>query len=183
VSRKCTRALLTFFAFGALLCHSAAAIHQEPNGHLTADSGRSSLVEVRGKKRALLLVLRAGVVDTEDNERPIIELALKSEPDDRRYRLVYGTLGKRLNVYIRKYRSMTPASQVRDADYIILFNLLEYRTILNTTYPYGELFVVVKGSPDEQTPARIVWKSKKVQWAGDAVNDLIKQLRIVRGEM
>jgi hypothetical protein len=156
---------------------------QDQNGLLSTNPVRGSLMDIRGKKRALLLVLRLGVVDTEDNERPIIELALKSEPNDTRYRLVYGTLGKRLNVYIRKYRSMTPATQVRDADYIILFNLLEYRTILNTTYPYGELFVVIKGSPDDQTPPRIVWKSKKVQWAGDAVNDLIKQMRIVRGEV
>ena len=78
---------------------------------------------------------------------------------------------------------MTAVTEVTDADYVILFNLLEYRTVLNTTYPYGELFVVIKGSPETQTPPRIVWKSRKVQWAGDAVSDLIKQLRTVRGEM
>jgi hypothetical protein len=42
--------------------------------------------------------------------------------------------------------------------------------------------VIVKGSPENQKPPRIVWKAKKVLWAGDAISDLIKDLKMVRGE-
>jgi len=141
-----------------------------------------SLAEVREKKRALLLVFRSGVIDTTDNDRAMIEFALKADPQNRRYRLAYETIASKLNHYIRKYKSMTAVEQLSEADYIIFFNLLEYRRILNTTYPYGELFVIVKGTAD-QTPPHVVWKSKKIQWAGDAVNNLIKDLKSIRGEV
>jgi hypothetical protein len=137
---------------------------------------------VREKKRALLLVLRSGVIDTTDSDRAMIEFALKADPQNRRYRLAYETIASKLNNYIRKYKSMTAAAQLNDADYIIFFNLLEYRRILNTTYPYGELFVIVKGTAAETRP-HVVWKSKKIQWAGDAVNNLIKDLKSIRGEV
>jgi len=140
------------------------------------------LAEVREKKRALLLVFKSGVIDTADNDRPIIEFALKADPQNRRYRLAYETIASKLNRYIRKYKSMTAAAQLSDADYIIFFNLLEYRRILNTTYPYGELFVILKGTA-AQTRPHVVWKSKKIQWAGDAVNNLIKDLKSIRGEV
>ncbi len=181
--RKCKRALLTVFAFCALLHYCLAAIPQEQSRFLAEDSSGSSLLEVRGKKRALLLVFKSGILDTHDIDRPIIELALKSDPKDRRYWFTYATLAKKLNAYIKKYKSMTAVDQLSDADYIVLFNLLEYRTVLNTTYPYGELFVVVKENPETKMPPRIIWKSRKVQWAGDAARDLIKEFRTVRGEM
>ena len=41
--------------------------------------------------------------------------------------------------------------RIADADYIIYFNVVEYRKILDTVYPYGELFVIVKGSPQQLT--------------------------------
>jgi hypothetical protein len=140
------------------------------------------LAEVRGKKRGLLLVSKSGVVTTGDNERAIIEFALKTDPGNRRYRLAYETIAKKLNRYIHKYKSMTAVTQLSDADYVIFFDLLEYRRILNTPYPYGELFVILKGTA-AQTRPHVVWKSKKIQWAGDAVNDLIKDLKTTRGEV
>jgi hypothetical protein len=140
-------------------------------------------VEVRDKKRALLLVFRSGVIDTQDNERAIIDFALKADPQNRRYRLAYETIAEKLNSYIRKYKSMTAASRLSDSDYIIFFNVLEYRRVLNSMYPYGELFVIVKGTPAAQTPPHVVWKSRKIQWAADAVKELIKELRMNRGEV
>jgi hypothetical protein len=146
-------------------------------------SESDSLLEVRDKHRALLIVFRSGVLDASDNEHTIIDQVLKADPEPRGRNLwVYGVLAKRLNSYIRKYKSLTAAHDLSDADYVIYFNLIEYRRILNTIYPYGELFVIVKGSPENQKPPRIVWKAKKVLWAGDAISDLIKDLKMVRGE-
>ena len=65
---------------------------------------------------------------------------------------------------------------------MIFFNVVEFRRILNTFYPYGELYVIVKGSPEELKPPRVVWRAKKVLFAEDAIGDLIKDLKAVRGE-
>jgi hypothetical protein len=144
---------------------------------------RKTLAEVRDKRRALLMVFRSGVLDATNNERAIVDQVLKADPEPKgRNRWVYGQIAKRLNDYIRKYRSLTPATELSEADYVIYFNLIEFRRILNVIYPYGELFVIVKESPETHTPGRVIWKAKKVLWAGDAINDLIKDLKNVRGE-
>ena len=179
---KASYVVITIIAIFALSCHIDAAIPQGQPGPISANSDRNSLAEVRAKKRALLLVFRSGVIDSGDNDRAVIEFALKADPQSKRYRLTYDIIAQRLNRYIIKYKSMSAAAQLGDADYIIFFNLLEYRRILNVTYPYGELFVIVKGDPSVQQPPRVIWKAKKVQWAGDAVRDLLKEFRVLRRE-
>lgn len=162
-----------------LLTHWHPVLPQEP----PPVSRLSALAEVRDKKRALLMVFRAGVLDASNNEQAIIDQVLKADPEPKgRNRWVYGQIANKLNSYIRKYHSLTAANELSDADYVIYFNLIEFRRILNVTYPYGELFVIVKGSPATQTPPRVIWKAKKMLWAGDAINDLIKDLKNLRGE-
>ena len=163
-----------------ILLQSIAGLPQAPTS--PAES-TNSLIEVRDKHRALLVVFRSSVLDASDNERAIIDQVLKADPRPRgRYQWVYGQIAKKLNAYIRKYQSLTAATDLGDADYVIYFNLIEYRRILNTMYPYGELFVIVKGSPETKTPPRVVWKAKKILWAGDAIGNLIKELKTLRGE-
>jgi len=165
---------------GFIMLQSVLGLPQVP---ATSDEPTSSLVEVRDKHRALLVVFRSNILDASDNERAIIDQVLKADPHPRgRYQWVYGQLAKKLNDYIRKYRSLTAAQDLSDADYVIYFNLIEFRRILNTVYPYGELFVIVKGSPETNKPPRVVWKAKKILWAGDAIGSLIKELKTLRGE-
>jgi hypothetical protein len=167
-------ALLLCCAFSAFPQNRSSNSNEHPEG---------SLSEIRDKQRALLVVFKSGVVDASDNERTIIDEVLKADPVPRgRNQWVYGQLAKKLNAYIRKYRSLTAARELSDADYVISFNLIEYRRILNTLYPYGELFVIVKGSPETKKPPRVIWRAKKILWAGDAIGDLIKQLKNIRGE-
>jgi hypothetical protein len=156
---------------------------QKPDSTTASDTGINSLEEVRDKRNALLVVFRSRILEAGNRERAIIEDVLKADPEPRgSYRSVYGQIAKKLNSYIRKYRSLSPAQRLRDADYVIFFNIVEYRQVLNATYPYGELFVIVKGSPETQLPPRVVWKAKKILWAGDAINDFIKDLKTLRGE-
>lgn len=163
-----------------ILLQSASGLAQERS---TSDEPTGSLVEVRDKRRALLLVFRSSVLDASNNERAIIDQVLKADPQPKgRYQWVYGQLAKKLNAYIRKYQSLIAAQDLSDADYVIYFNLIEYRRILNTVYPYGELFVIVKGSPETQKPPHVIWRAKKILWAGDAISSLIKELKTVRGE-
>ena len=158
-----------------LLYFSTAA--QEPLG------GSNSLAEVRDKRNVLLVVFKSRVIDVDDRERGIIEDVLKADPEPKgRYRWVYSQLAAKLNKYARKYRSLSAARELSEADYVIFFNVVEFRRILNTIYPYGELFVIVKGSPEKLKPPRIVWKAKKVLFAEDAIGDLIKDLKTLRGE-
>jgi hypothetical protein len=148
-----------------------------------ADS--SSLTEVRDKRSALLVVFKSRVIDVDeaDRERAIIDDVLKADPNPKgRYRWVYTQLARKLNNYINKYKSLSAASELSDADYVIFFNVVEFRRILNTPYPYGELFVIVKGSPEKLKPPRVVWRARKVLYAEDAIGELIKDLKAIRGE-
>ena len=176
---KFQRLIKITFISSLVLVYSLTVLPQVRETSASPDS----LSEVRDKRRALLLVFRSGIVDASDSDHTIIDQVLKADPEPKgRNRWVYGVLAKKLNSYIRKYKSLTAASDLSDADYVIYFNLIEYRRILNTIYPYGELFVIVKGSPETQKPPRIVWKARKILWAGDAISDLIKQLKTLRGE-
>ena len=159
-----------------VLCFSAVA--QAP----VADG--NSLAEVRDKHSALLVVFKSRVIDASDSERAIIDDVLKADPYPKgRYRWVYTQLAQKLNKYIHKYKSLSAARELSDADYVIFFNVVEFRRILNTPYPYGELFVIVKGSPETLKPPRVVWRARKVLYAEDAISDLIKDLKAIRGEI
>lgn len=143
----------------------------------------NSLEEVRDKRNALLVVFKSRVLEVGDRERAIIEDVLKANPHPNgRNRWVYSQLARKLNKYIRKYKSLSPATELADADYVIFFNVVEFRRVLNTHYPYGELFVIVKGSPETLKPPRIIWRAKKMLFAEDAIGDLIKDLKAIRGE-
>lgn len=169
---KALAPILLVFVF----CFSAAA--QDP----ATESG-NSLAEVRDKRSALLVVFKSRVLDASDRDRAIIEDVLKADPQPRgRYQWVYGQLARKLNKYIEKYKSLSAARRLSEADYVIFFNVVEFRRILNTPYPYGELFVIIKGSPETLTPPRVVWKAKKVSFADDAIGDLIRDLKAIRGE-
>ena len=158
-----------------LFCFSSPA--QEPL------AGNNSLAEVRDKQSALLVVFKSRVIDANDRERAIIDDVLKADPKPKGgYRWVYSQLARKLNKYIRKYKSLSAAKELSEADYVIFFNVVEFRRILNTVYPYGELFVIVKGSPETLKPPRVVWRARKVLFAEDAIGDLIKDLKAIRGE-
>ena len=143
----------------------------------------NALEEVRDKRNVLLVVFKSRVIDVGDRERAIIDDVLKADPEPKgRYRWVYSQLAAKLNKYMRKYKSLSATTELSEADYVIFFNVVEFRRILNTIYPYGELFVIVKGSPEKLKPPRIVWKARKVLFAEDAIGDLIKDLKVLRGE-
>lgn len=164
--------LLVFFIY-----FPAAA--QEP----VSVNDANTLEEVRDKRSALLVVFKSRVLDVSDREGAIIEDVLKADPSPSgRFRWVYSQLARKLNNYIRKYRSLHAANELSEADYVIFFNVVEFRRILNTFYPVGELFVIVKGSPETQKPPRIVWRAKKMLIAEDAIGALIKDLKTIRGE-
>ena len=166
-----------------VLATCVCAVAQEPGARLQSAHAGGALGEVRDKHRALLVVFRSRVIDASGNERAIIEDVLRADPRPRgRFRWVHTQIARKLDKYAQKYRSLFPADGLADADYVIYFNVVEFRRILDSVYPYGELFVIVKGSPEEPKPPRIVWRANKVLFAEDAIGNLIKELKAVRGE-
>jgi hypothetical protein len=163
-----------------LICCSSVA--QEPSDEAPSPPA-NSLEEVREMRSALLVVFKSRILDVSDRERAIIQDVLKADPEPTsRYRWVYSQIAQKLNKYIRKYKSLTAADALAEADYVIYFNVVEYRRILYSYYPYGELFVIVKGSPETLKPPRVVWRTKKMSFAQDAIGALIKDLKLLRGE-
>jgi hypothetical protein len=170
---KQTRFILLVLLVLACCCAAAA---QQDHSQKTAHAGHR-LGELLNKRRVLLVVFRSRVVDVSENrERAIIEDVLKAD------RWVYNTMAGKLNKYMDQYGSLTAAEGLADAEYVIYFNVVDFRRILDTVYPYGELFVIVKGEPQQLKPPRIVWRANKVRYAGDVIGDLIKDLKTVRGE-
>lgn len=166
-----------------VLATCVAATAQDAGARLQSAHAGSALVELRDKRRALLVVFRSRVVDASGNERAIIEDVLKADPLPKgRFRWVHSQIARKLDKYMKRYGSTIPAKDLADADYVIYFNVVEFRRILDTVYPYGELFVIVKGTPEELKPPRVVWRAKKVLFAEDAIGNLIKELKAVRGE-
>ena len=115
-----------------LVCFSAAA--QQPVGESAPQPlGVNSLWEVRDMRTALLVVFKSRVLDVTDRERAIIQDVLKANPHPKgRYRWVYTQLAKKLNKYINKYGSLIAARELSDADYVIFFNVVEFRRVLDT---------------------------------------------------
>ena len=142
-----------------------------------------SLSELRSKSRVMLVVTRSLVVDTRDPAKALVSQAYNADPRaKRRHRYAFNTIARKLNKYIKKYGGMSAAGEVGDAEYLLVFNLLEYKIILGRAYPYGEMYVVLNQPPDSPTPPRLLWKAHKVLWAEDAVGEFIRELKVVRGE-
>jgi hypothetical protein len=81
-----------------------------------------------------------------------------------------------------KYRSISAAREISSAEFIIIFNLLEYRMPLGRPYAYGEMFVILNDRSGAGQP-RIIWKTRKSPvTVEDAINELIRDLKDARGE-
>src|SRR5215470_10873752 len=122
--RKQIRFILPAFLLIAA-CYFALA--QDIDGGIRPNQPASALTEVRDKHRALLVVFRSRVVDVSDGERAIIDDVLKADPHPKgRNRWVYSQIAAKLNKYIQKYKNLSAADGLADADYVIYFNVVEF---------------------------------------------------------
>ena len=179
---RCAKAFLLLLLFGLLSCPALNQAQQNPPG-VNDNVVTGSLAELRNSRRVLLLVRRSTTIDSRGLEKTILDEAYRTDPEIRfRYPRLYNSLARKLNSYMKKYQSISPAESISDADFIVYFNLLEYRRPLGIPYPYGEMFVILNNRANGKSP-RIVWKSRKSSmWAEDAIGDFLKDLRAVRGE-
>ncbi len=148
----------------------------------SAINGQGSLAEIKTKPNMTLVILKSSILDASGADEPIIKEALAGEPRlAARHRFAYGLIARQLNQYIKKYRSLRPTDKISQSDFIVYFKLVEYRRLLNGVYPYGELYVIV---PARETAgnARIIWRTRKIGFAEDAIKDMLRDLKQIRGE-
>lgn len=172
------RALVTV----GLLAAVAAAGQRAPAGEVS----RGPLSDVRALRRVALLVSRTQTVDARDPAQIAVEQYGRALAGSgpRTHAPAYRAVARRLNKYIRKYRSMTAVQSAAEADFVIVFNVLRVRGsfIPDEPYIFGKLFVVAR-APDPARPPRVVWESEGYESRlEDAVGDFLKALRAARGE-
>jgi hypothetical protein len=142
-----------------------------------------SLTELRTRRHVLLLVRRSAVIDSRGQARSILNEVYRAgaEPPQH-FARIYNTIAGRLNKYMVKYRSISAVRDISNAEFIVFFNLLEYRWPLGHPYAYGEMFVILNERSGNGQP-RIIWKTRKSPISvEDAINELIRDLKDARGE-
>lgn len=168
----------------ALLCAPALGQAQEvAPDQRSAAVVTGSVEELRDSRRVLLMVRRSAVVDSRGAAKTILTEAYRTDADARaRYPRLFNLLAHKLNKYMQKYQGISAVRDVSEADFIVFFNLLEYRRSLGVPYPYGELFVILNDRTGVRPP-RIIWKTRKSSvWAEDAIGDFLKVLKAVRAK-
>lgn len=141
-----------------------------------------SLNEIKDKQRVFLVATRSRVVDVSGPDPSTLIEAL-GDGSVRTHTYPYTVIARKLNEYIRKSRGMTAVGSAAEADYVIYFNVLEYRRTINGIYPYGELFVILnRDAVGNSQPPRIVWRTRKPTWAEDAAKEFLRELKRTRGE-
>jgi hypothetical protein len=182
---RCSKAFLLLPVVALLIC-PATALNQARQDSADAPPPAvvtGSLEELRNSRYVLLIVRRSIVVDSRGLAKTILNEAYKTDTETgTRYPYLYNMLARKLNNYMKKYQSISAVRNISDADFIVFFNLLEYRRPLGFAYPYGEMFVILNKTPDGKPP-HIIWKTRKSSmWAENAIEELIKDLRAVRNE-
>ena len=171
----------------ALICLIAFALpasSQERSRAARSVLLQSPLSSLKDKRRALILIGKNPFFYADDVEDSIIEEAYRADPKDSQevdYRS-YAVMAYHLNRHIRERRSMTAVERMAEADIVLYFNLLEYREWLTGHYPYGELYVILTSGDGSAERPRVVWRTKKVMMAVDAIKAFIRDLRRARGE-
>lgn len=138
-----------------------------------------SLEQIKDKRRVFLMAARGRVLDVRGPD-PAALLESLGGGKVRPHPYPYGVIARKLNEYVRKRGGMTAVGSASEADYVVYFNVLEYRRLLNGVYPYGELFVILNRGPDGRP--RIIWRTRKATWAEDAAKEFLRELKRARGE-
>ncbi|MDT7542480.1 MAG: hypothetical protein QOE33_2384 [Acidobacteriota bacterium] len=186
VNRRISKWPSLFALFALLTCAPISARAQArlaENDHASVEHG--SLEEIRDKRAVLLVVGRSFAVDARapaevsaEDVRSALE-TMRVRKNLNAYRIVAG----KLNKYARRYGSLSPVETRDDADFIIVFKIMqEHRSLIDgQPFSYGKMFIVVARG-DVNRP-RIVWESKgEMSLADDAAGELIRALKTMRGE-
>jgi hypothetical protein len=171
--------MLPVLVFTVLLGASAIQVPSQ-TGEPALGTIQGALLEIKGKRRAKFLVIRSEVVNAKGDSSDAAIAAITSGRDtEQKHWLAYSVIARKLNKYIRQYKTMTAAEGTSEVDFYIVFNLAGYRRTINGIYASGELFVI---APSPSGSPRILWRSEKEMFAEDAASSLIRALKVVYGQ-
>lgn len=165
--------------FVIIISCAASFPSQERDAELGDSVVNGSLMELRDRHSVWLIVRRGALLDARGADASVLSEVYREANMRSNYPRTYNLIAKKLNKYMKERGSITAATNLSDADFILFFNVLEIRRPLGTPYAYGELFVIlnVKSKP------RILWKTKRGgMFVDDAVSDFISDLKAARGE-
>lgn len=184
------RTIKAALAFALLLlplacAHGARAQDEERAAGAYDDTPRAPLSELRDKRRTLLVVTRSLAVDTRGALRVVLDEIFATPPRALpRHDYAFQLVSRKLEKYTAAGRGVTPVETVGEAEFVIVFKVLkEVRSFApDEPFVYGEMFVIIKGTPERPEPA-LVWRTKSDHATPeDAVKEFVKQLKAVRGE-
>jgi hypothetical protein len=184
-ARPLPRAALLLALCLCALATARAQTRAAGDDHASIDHG--SLEEIRDKRAMMLIVGRSFAVDARTPAEVSAE-DVRTALETTRVRKTlsaYRLIANKLNKYIRKYRSMTSVETRGDADFLVVFKIMqEHRSLIDgQPFTYGKLFVVVAGGDGKWSRPRLIWQSKgEMSLAEDAAGALVKALKAMRGE-
>lgn len=181
------RAALFFVVLSACASHALAQGANDSGVGVVEDGEvvRGSFQQVRNMRRVLLVTSKSLTVDTRGPARAVLEEVFKKGAGSlRRHEYAYSVIGKRLNRYIRKHRSMTAVESLDEAEYVIVFKVLNEQPSFIAAEPhlYGEMFVILNRSDARPHPVFVWWTKHNQTSIESAVGDFLKELKQLRGE-
>ena len=84
-----------------------------------------SMMDIRDKRRVLLLTSKSYVVDSRGSARSVLNEIYQNPASARpRHSPAYNIIGRQLNKYIRKYQSLSAVEHLANADFVIAFKVV-----------------------------------------------------------
>ena len=173
------RSIRFVLPFILIIAFAASFQSQERSSDFKEVAVSGSLAELRDKRRVWLIVRRSALLDASGEDQSILSEVYREGNTRQTFPRTYNLIAKKLNKYMKEHRSISAASSLGEAEFVIFFNVLEIRRPLGTPYAYGEMFVIL----NERSRPRILWKTRSSgMFVDDAIDQLLSDLKDARGE-
>ncbi len=174
----------------ALLLVAACAPAFAARGQGAADEGgadervlRGQISDIKGMRRALLIVTRSLAVDIRGQTRGVFEEVFGGR-GPARHKYAYGLIAKRLEAYAQEGRGLQSVDSLDEAEFIIVYKVVTETKSFDPDEPFvhGTMYVILNKTPERPRPV-LVWRTRGDRTtADDAAREFIKALKDARGE-
>ena len=173
-----TLALLLCLAAGA-----PAARAQVPADDDSERILRGQISDIKGMRRALLVVSRSLAVDIRGQTHAVFKEVFGGRGPGR-HKYAYDLIAKRLERYAQESRALQAVETLPEAEFIIVYKVVSQVRSFDPDEPFvfGTMYVILNKTPERPRPT-LVWRTRGDRTSpDDAARDLIKALKDARGE-